>query len=730
MRSAGISSPNRPVACLPLFMLHSLSQALARRYCLAWTWLLSFAHVAALAQAGWLPGFHQPGLTGRVAAVLPQPNGNLIVGGNFTNVSGQPNADYVVRWDGHHWQPLGEGPGFFSEIKDLCALPAGGLVAAGVVADSSGNYHSVVTRWDGHRWQQLGSSWPQSYVTTLTIASDGNVLAGFLYGSGHPGEVLRWDGRRWQPLATTPAPDTARSGHRVSIWKLVVTAAGDLVAYGSFPYETYEIRTVAHWTGTAWQPLGSANVHRSAVALELTPSGEVLAGGLLFDAHGNSSNYVARWDGRAWQELGPGLQGRVETLEVTPTGKVRATTVTQNGGFDTRRTIFEQWDGTTWQSTNQPAYQAAPPGLSSRRYWGSAPDPSWPDGSLPAGFAATTTYSGGGVTALAIARNGDVLLAGDFFDADAIGSASYEQHTRIYRWNGRYRRCLGPGFTGRVTALAVAPNGDVLAAGPFALPSSPDSIRNLARWDGRRWLPVGPRLPTSPQAIAVAPNGDVLAGGTFGLTRWDGHRWRAQALPHSPASSGSATDPAYVSALAVAPNGDIVAGGRFAGPDDSHDISVMRWNGGRWQPVEGSVEPFIHSLVVARNGAVVVGTGAASHVHDFSSNSGTVMRSDSASLTNWEYAYPHFDGYVQAVAIAANGDLLAGGSFYRVDGSPGHFIVRRHNGTWQPLGGSGLNGEVHALVVAPNGDIIVGGEFTATGDGAQSLGRWGIYRDR
>ncbi|MBF9224332.1 hypothetical protein [Hymenobacter ruricola] len=337
----------------------------------AWLTLLLLASsaAAALAQPGWLPGFHQLGLTGSVTATLRQPNGDLIVGGDFTNVGGQPNADFVVRWDGRHWQALGEGPGAFTTVTALCALPAGGLEAAGIVEDK-GTSQSIVTRWDGHHWQPLGSGWPQSQVNALTIAPNGDLLAGFPFGSGSPCEVLRWDGQHWLPLAPTPATNTAPATRQVSIWNLVVTATGELVARGYFPYETHEIQTAARWTGTAWQPLGPANVHRSAVALALTPRGEVLAGGQLFDAHGNNSDYVARWDGRAWQELGPGLKGRVETLEVTPTGEIQATTTTYSNDILTRPTLLEQWNGTSWQVVDWRAYHAANPSLSSRQYWG------------------------------------------------------------------------------------------------------------------------------------------------------------------------------------------------------------------------------------------------------------------------------------------------------------------------------------------------------------------------
>ncbi|MBF9224333.1 WD40 repeat domain-containing protein [Hymenobacter ruricola] len=336
------------------------------------------------------------------------------------------------------------------------------------------------------------------------------------------------------------------------------------------------------------------------------------------------------------------------------------------------------------------------------------------------------------MTALAAARNGDVLLATDFFDADnaaKAASTSYRPQTRIYRWNGRYRHRLGSSFSGSVSALAVAPNGDILAAGPFAIANGPDSIRNIARWDGHRWQPLGKGPPATPQAIAVASNGDVLAGGTFGLCRWNGRRWHPLPLPTSTDSIYESHAP-YVLALAVAPNGDVVAGGSFPGSNPYYDAHVIRWDGQRWHLLEGGVEAFVSSMAVARNGEITVGTRATGHVHNLSSNYGSVVRSDTTDGGNWEYVPARFDGYVNSVAIATNGDIIAGGSFSTVDNLSIRNLARWHQGSWQAFPHNGLNGAVRAVVVAPNGDFIVGGDFTGTGDGSQSLSLWGIYRDR
>jgi hypothetical protein len=75
-------------------------------------------------------------------------------------------------------------------------------------------------------------------------------------------------------------------------------------------------------------------------------------------------------------------------------------------------------------------------------------------------------------------------------------------------------------MNGTVWALAVLPNGDLVAGGKFTFAGGVAANR-IARWDGSSWaalgsglagsLGVGPRV----GAVAVLPNGELVAGGRF-----------------------------------------------------------------------------------------------------------------------------------------------------------------------------------------------------------------------
>jgi hypothetical protein len=49
---------------------------------------------------------------------------------------------------------------------------------------------------------------------------------------------------------------------------------------------------------------------------------------------------------------------------------------------------------------------------------------------------------------------------------------------------------LGDNLNGRVNAVAVLPNGQLVAAGSFS-GSGPQWLNQIATWDGNEWLPMG-----------------------------------------------------------------------------------------------------------------------------------------------------------------------------------------------------------------------------------------------
>ena len=69
---------------------------------------------------------------------------------------------------------------------------------------------------------------------------------------------------------------------------------------------------------------------------------------------------------------------------------------------------------------------------------------------------------------------------------------------------------LRAGAVNDVGALALLPNGDLVAGGGFNTAGGVPASR-IARWDGTTWSPFGSGLPGSVSSLTVTPAGELVA---------------------------------------------------------------------------------------------------------------------------------------------------------------------------------------------------------------------------
>ena len=103
--------------------------------------------------------------------------GYLYVGGDFTNVGGIANADFIVRWNGSSWSSLGVGVNNYVyriEVKD------GKLYACGAFTTAGGlTLTDRVASWSNGAWQPLDIDLPGTAAPrSILPASDGSLYIG------------------------------------------------------------------------------------------------------------------------------------------------------------------------------------------------------------------------------------------------------------------------------------------------------------------------------------------------------------------------------------------------------------------------------------------------------------------------------------------------------------------------------------------------------------------------
>ncbi len=273
------------------------------------------------------------------------------------------------------------------------------------------------------------------------------------------------------------------------------------------------------------------------------------------------------------------------------------------------------------------------------------------------------------VQALCVASNGDLIAGGGFWTAGGAPAGS------IARWNGSTWSPIGSSnlSLNSVRTLVALPGGGLVAGGTFLFAEF-TQVNYITRWDGTSWLPMGTGLNEHANALVVLPSGDLLVGGFFttagGVTArrlalWNGASWSE--------FGGGANGTVY--ALTVLPGGDVVAAGAFTTIGGVNANRIARWNGSTWSPLGSGFTLEVRAL------AQVPGAG----------------------------------GGV---------DLIAGGIFKTLLGSPADYIARWNGATWSALGGS-VDSEVRSLAVLGGGTLAVGGEFVFA-DG-QPVDRVALY---
>src|SRR5262245_33335558 len=244
--------------------------------------------------AQWLPGEPIPGVYGGplpgVRSLARLPNGDLILAGDFL-IAGDAVANSVARWNGSSYSARGggltSGP-LFPIGSALAVLPNGDVVVGGNFTSVGGVSVNHIARWNGSAWSPLGPGLLWS-VAALAVMSNGDLVAGTSGGTSQ--HVFRWNGADWSPLGT---------GTNNSVGALAVMPNGDLIAGGLFTVAGgVNANYIARWNGSAWSALGSGMDHPGptapVAALAVMPSGDLFAGGAFTTAGGTPASNVARW---------------------------------------------------------------------------------------------------------------------------------------------------------------------------------------------------------------------------------------------------------------------------------------------------------------------------------------------------------------------------------------------------------------------------------------------------
>ncbi len=284
---------------------------------------------------------------------------------------------------------------------------------------------------------------------------------------------------------------------------------------------------------------------------------------------------------------------------------------------------------------------------------------------------------------------------------------------------------------GVVFTTVVQPDGKILIGGTFRMLSPNGGLtvmrNSIARLnpDGTLDTAFNPNANGPVYSIAVQADGKILAGGDFTII--GGQKRNRIARLDATTGLADSFDPNAndtVSAIAVQTDGKILVGGHFNGANSIGGTGRNFF--ARLDPATGLADEFnpkangfVLAITVQPNGKILVG-GAFHGDHGIGGKIRSyIARLDPTTGGSADPFDPSADNDVLAIALQADGKVLAGGSFTSIGGQTRNHIARLDatTGSADSFDPS-ATADVRSIAVQADGEIVVGGLFM----GANSIG--------
>lgn len=245
-------------------------------------------------------------LNGIVRALAVLPNGQILVGGDFTNAGGVANADFLAIYDpvANTYSAVGGIAGANASVRAFAVLNNGTFYVGGTFTDIGASGADYLAYYNGTTYAVVGSATALSdFVDCMVLSLDERMLyIGGNFGSaggvtGATG-IARYDRTlaAYQVVGGAPNAGRAQSlarGADGTIYAGVTTA---LTSIGGV-----SVVGVGAWNGAQWQSLINPAVGASSgLGLLVLQDGTLLVSGGPFLSGVTFPDNRAIWNGATW----------------------------------------------------------------------------------------------------------------------------------------------------------------------------------------------------------------------------------------------------------------------------------------------------------------------------------------------------------------------------------------------------------------------------------------------
>lgn len=278
------------------------------------------------------------GTNSSVDTILFDAEGDLYIGGAFTQVGGSVTANRVAKYSfaTATWSTFGAG--FANNVVYALAFDIAGSLYAGGTFTSPQNR---LARWDGTSWVAVGGGVDHDVFDIQRGPDNRLYICGtFLMGNNTVVNRVAF-------LNAAGLLQGLGSGVNGTTYKLRFGPDGRLYACGDFTQAGGNTANrVAVWNGTQWLSMGSG-MNNQVRALHVSRDGTVYAGGTFSQADGQPvPNGLAFWTGSAWFPVDVKLPGTAEVYAFLEQDRMLAVGFTTNGSGTRASTLDITYQGT------------------------------------------------------------------------------------------------------------------------------------------------------------------------------------------------------------------------------------------------------------------------------------------------------------------------------------------------------------------------------------------------
>jgi uncharacterized delta-60 repeat protein len=685
------------------------------------------------------------GFDNTVNHVSIQSDGKIVCGGSFNYYRGtsQPkiarlNLDGTL--DTGFTANIGTGFGGTVNVLDLQTdgkILVGGLFTSfnGITCNRIARLNSDGTLDTGFN---IGTGF-NSEVKAVTVQPNGKILVGGLFTSYTGVSCTRI--ARLNSDGTLDTGFPTNTGFPSQVNKIIVQPDGQILVGGTFStYKSVSASRIIRLNDDSTRDTSfdmGTGFNAGVIDIALQSDGKIVVGGLFTTYNGANSAEIARLNSDGSLDtgfaIGTGFNDNVHSVAIQPDGKilVGGEFLTYNG-VTAQRFARLNTDGSIDTTTNFVAgnvYDIAIQSDGKIVCGGSFVNTLTPsqgvarlnsDGGFDGEFSTTTGFSDR-VRAITVQPNGKILVGGLFTSYNGVSC------NRIARLNldGTMDTSftIGTGFNGDVNDIAIQSDGKIVVVGTFTTYND-DSSNGIVRLnsDGTRdtGFSIGTgfagNLSPAVNRVVIQPDGKIVCGGNLlsynGVSRTRLARLNSDGTLDTGFISG-VTFNSVVSAIVILPNGQIYCAG-----SSTKRIVRLNTNGTEDSTfVEASTNGNIRDIAIQSDGKIVV-VGQFTSYDGLSYNNIARLNSDGTLDLEFDIGNgigPSGSGsFGNTVAIQPDGKILAGGEFTRYKSVTNRNMLVRINtdGSLDLTFAPQLfNKTVYKLALQSDGKALVGGDF-------------------